>query len=154
METCVEKFVNTPMNYITEVRKMPAGTFLMRNTKYSPSYAIMIISSALFLLGLSTYIIYYFFTTPSQDQCYKNVIYGVYGLSIIYPIESVFIYVLLAGGIAKSSSDCWKIINILFFGIFITGFGFGGIGIIYLCFIQKKFSLLLPTVFLLEPAFI
>jgi hypothetical protein len=154
METCVERFVNAPMNYVTEVRKLPAGSFLMRNTKYSPAYGVMIISSALLMLGLAAYIIYYFFTTPNQDSCYKNVIYGVYGLSIIYLIESIFIFILLAGGIAKTTSDCWKIINIIFFGMFMTGFGFGGLGIIYLCFIQKRFTLLLPTVFLLDPVFI
>jgi hypothetical protein len=42
--------------------------------------------------------------------------------------------------LSKSESKCWKIFGMIFFGLTVTGFPFGGLGFGYLCQIYQDRS--------------
>lgn len=58
------------------------------------------------------------------------------------------------GTVALSQSNCWKVFLIVFFGLLVTGFSFGGLGFAFLCTISKDHPLLIPSSFLSSNTFI
>lgn len=102
MDTCISRVTNMPLSYLSDIRKLEKGQYLMLGTKYSPAYSLMILTSIITSLGFAGYIIYYFFATPEQDPCYKDVLVPVYILAILYPIQTIFIFFCLSGSVAKS----------------------------------------------------
>ena len=125
----------------------------MDGTSFFPAFPVSLISSLLCLCGLSAYMIYYFFTSD-QNVCYSNITYGIIALAIIYPIQSIVIYICVFGSVALAKSNCWKVFTIIFFGLIVTGFSFGGLGFAFLCTISKVHPLLIPSTFLSSNTFI
>ncbi len=125
----------------------------MSGTTFYPAFPLALLSSLLCLCGLSAYIIYYFFTM-TNDVCYQNITWGIIALAIIYPIQAVIIYVCVFGSVALAESYCWKVMAMVFFGLVVTGFSFGGLGFAFLCTISEVNTLLIPSSFLSSNTFI
>lgn len=58
------------------------------------------------------------------------------------------------GSVALAETHCWKIFSIIFFGLIVTGFSFGGLGFAFLCTISQVHPLLIPSNFLSSNTFI
>lgn len=99
MEECIGKFTRAPVNYINKVRKLESGAITMKNTSFYPAFPLSLLMSLLSLAGLSIFMIYYFFTSD-QNTCFANINYGIIALSIIYPIESFIMYVIMFGSVS------------------------------------------------------
>lgn len=153
MNNCVSKFARAPIEYINELRTLKTNSITMKGTTFYPAFPLALLSSILCLCGLSTYMIYYFFTVD-ESVCYAHITYGIIALAIIYPIESIVIYICMFGSVALSQTHCWKVFSIVFFGLIVTGFSFGGLGFAFLCTISKQHQLLIPSSFLSSNTFI
>jgi hypothetical protein len=62
-----------------------------------------------------------------------NVYVGIQILSIFYPIYQFFIFLILMISMSTSNNRIWKFIIFIFFSIISTSFGFGGIGVVFIC---------------------
>ena len=58
------------------------------------------------------------------------------------------------GSAGTSSTKCWKFVIIIFFGLLLTGLGFGGLGIVGLCILNSEYSIALNLSFLTNQSFI
>lgn len=125
----------------------------MKGTTLYPAFHLALITSLLCMCGLSAYMIYYFFTVD-VNVCYSHITYGIIVLAIVYPIESFLIYICMFGSVSLSKTHCWKVFSIIFFGLIVTGFSFGGLGFAYLCTISKVHPLLIPGSFFSSNTFI
>ncbi len=81
----MSKFARAPINYINELRALKTDSITMKETSLYPAFPLALLSSIMCLLGLSTYMIFYFFSAD-QNVCYAHIAYGIIALAIIYPI--------------------------------------------------------------------
>lgn len=125
----------------------------MTGTTFFPAFPIALLMSLLCICGLSVYLIYYFFAVDT-NVCYEHITYGIIALAIIYPFESILIYVCMFGSVALSTTNCWKVFSMIFFGLIVTGFSFGGLGFAFLCTLSMVHPLLIPSTFLSSNTFI
>lgn len=153
MQNCIQKFTRAPIQYINDLRTLKSGALTMSGTTFFPAFPVALASSFLCIIGLSIYMIFYFFTVQ-QNNCYSHITYGIIALAIIYPIESLVIYICLLGSVSLTQSHCWKVFTMSFFGLLVTGFSFGGLGFAFLCTINDINPLLIPATFLSSNAFI
>lgn len=153
MNTCITKFFQLPIQYISETKKLKLNQILLKDTKYFPAYPIMIIVCLALNLALEGYIMDYFFTSPTHS-CYNDIRFGVEALACVYPIYTIVIFVCLLGIVGNSKYEFWKIFIITFFGIFTTAFGFGGLGVVYICMEHTLEPNVIPSSFLTQNYFI
>lgn len=125
----------------------------MKGTSFYPAFPLSLFSSILCICGLSAYMIYYFFSVD-QNPCFEHIGFGIILLAIIYPIESIIIYVCLFGSVVMSTTKCWKVFTIIFFGLLATGFSFGGLGFAFLCTIDAVNPILVPAKIISSNTFI
>lgn len=125
----------------------------MKGTPLYPAFPLALLSSLLSILGLSVYLIFYFFTVDTST-CYEHITYGIIVLAIIYPVEAIIVYVCMFGSVALATTHCWKVFSMIFFGLIVTGFSFGGLGFAFLCTISQVHPLLIPSTFLSSNTFI
>ncbi len=153
MQNCFSKFSNAPIQYINELRSLKTNSISMRGTTFYPAFPLALLSSILCICALSTYMIYYFFTVD-QNVCFEHIGFGVIILAIIYPIQSIIIYICLFGSVVLAQTKCWKVFTMIFFGLLATGFSFGGLGFVFLCTISVVHPILIPATFLSSNTFI
>lgn len=125
----------------------------MKGTAFYPAFPVSLLFSLISLCSLAGYMIYYFIEVD-ESVCYAHITYGIITLAVIYPIEAIIIYICMFGSVALSKTNCWKVFSIIFFGIIVTGFSFGGLGFAFLCTISKIHPLLIPSDFLSSNTFI
>ena len=126
---------------------------MMKGTSFYPSFFISIIFGLATMLSFSAYMIYYFIVN-TQDTCYQHVSFGIIALACLYPLESILIFICLVGSAGASSTKCWKFVIIIFFGLLVSGLGFGGLGIIYICILNNDYTLSLNLSFATNETFI
>jgi len=101
MNTCLTKFFELPVQYISDATKLKMSQILLKDTKYFPAYPIMILVCLLCNLALEGYIIDYFFISPTHS-CYSNIKFGVQALACVYPIYTIVIFICLLGSVGNS----------------------------------------------------
>lgn len=153
MQNCFTKFTNAPIEYINQLRSLKSDVISMKGTTFYPAFPLALLSSILCICGLSGYMIYYFITID-QNPCFQRISFGILLLAIIYPIESIVIYVCLFGSVVLSTTKCWKVFTMIFFGLLATGFSFGGLGFAFLCTLDAVNPILIPAKFISSNTFI
>lgn len=61
MENCVSSVAHAPIRYINDMRYLKTGSIMMRSTNFYPAFPLAIFSCLLATIGLSAYIIVFFF---------------------------------------------------------------------------------------------